>query len=703
MLPSNKKYATYVVIVVAALSIGMVVGAMGMQAVSDYQEQPAGDVGGATGEEVPGDTKAEAGSESQEPEAEIEGSDAEERKERYERASADLPVANLNTTRTYENPDPTGQAGSGNTTAIHRTGGEEISAREERRQYEPIPDARIYRLGETAWEPTLGLTSNGTIYYKVQPVRSNTDPEVTYTNSSVRSVTMRSTDGGVSWRTAFDNHPTSLDPLLYVDRATDRVFTNDYEGPCHALSYTDDGADWNSRHVGCAYNTDHQTIFTGPPRTSDPEGYPNLVYLCSIGSGVATASGTSMVCSKSLDGGDSFAPTGEPAFTVEENLVGECGPGNGHGYVGPDGTVYLPAGYCGQPYLAISHDEGETWNRVQVADNGMFNESGGFTNHEAAVVADESGNVYYMWIAEDRKPYLAISRDKGVTWSEPMMIGAPGLNQTSLPTMMKGPNDNLAFAYMGSENAPAGPPFPTESAAYENVTWNGYITLTTNALDDEPVFYSASVNNPDDQLREGKCGPVRCNAVGDFIDIQVGPNGQPWAAFSDACSDGVCYDTQQGEGIAATLVDGPNLYEGEGCSRYQQDPETGECVVDGDRTDDGSVFTTGQTNRIDLDVRSTEEGGVRDAVPTEWNVLIEDSPDVERVEQQGDVKYVYFTENVSTTGTTTYTYFVETPKGSATVTGPYTFGPAEIRLLSGWTSLGGTMETNVVVGRDTSD
>lgn len=667
MLNPSRTHVKYVGIFVVALALGLAIGAIGLQTTEEVEHED----------------------------------DPEERLEEYERAAARMPLADLNTTRQYENQDPSGQKGSGNTTVVHHTGGEAVEIPGKKKKHEPIPDARLFRLGVTAWEPTLGLTGNGTIYFKAQPVRSKTDPEITYTNSSVRSVTMRSTDGAVSWRTTFDDHPNSLDPYLYVDKMTDRVYTNDYEGPCHALSYSDNGEDWNSRHTGCTYNTDHQTIFAGPPRTSDPKGYPNMVYLCTIGSGVASTSGTSIVCSKSLDGGDSFVPTGKPAFTVEENVKGECGPGNGHGYVGPDGAVYLPAGYCGQPYLAISQDEGKTWNRVQVADNGMFTD-GSMTNHEAAVTVDKSGNIYYMWVAEDRKPYLAISRDKGATWSEPMMIGAPGLNQTSLPAMMNGANDNLAFAYLGSENAPSGPPFPSESGAYENVTWNGYITVTTNALDEDPVFYSAPVNDPSDPIRKGTCGPIRCNGVGDFIDIQVGPNGKPWAAFSDACRDGVCYDSQQGEGMVGTFVGGPNLYEGEGCSRYQLDPASGNCIVEGNRTDDGAVFTAGQTNKVNLEIRSTESGHVRDVVPSEWNVLVEESSDVERVEQYNGRTYVYFTENASASATTTYSYLVEAPDGSLGSTGDYTFGAAEVNLGGEWITIGGTQETNVVVGEKTS-
>ena len=34
-------------------------------------------------------------------------------------------------------------------------------------------------------------------------------------------------------------------------------------------------------------------------------------------------------------------------------------------------NVYLPRDYCSQPWLAISRDEGLTWETVQVAKNGM--------------------------------------------------------------------------------------------------------------------------------------------------------------------------------------------------------------------------------------------------------------------------------------------------------------------------------------------
>src|SRR3712207_8600404 len=59
-------------------------------------------------------------------------------------------------------------------------------------------------------------------------------------------------------------------------------------------------------------------------------------------------------------------------------------------------------------------------------------------SHEAGVVTDDKGNVFYTWIAADRLPYLAVSRDGGESWSKPLMIGAPGVNESNLPGIAVG-------------------------------------------------------------------------------------------------------------------------------------------------------------------------------------------------------------------------------------------------------------------------
>ena len=68
-----------------------------------------------------------------------------------------------------------------------------------------------------------------------------------------------------------------------------------------------------------------------------------------------------------------------------------------------DGTLFVPRGWCGQPWLAISHDEGLTWTRTQVATNGMNTPlEGGFgfvapgygqSDYQATVMTDPKGTV----------------------------------------------------------------------------------------------------------------------------------------------------------------------------------------------------------------------------------------------------------------------------------------------------------------------
>ena len=66
---------------------------------------------------------------------------------------------------------------------------------------------------------------------------------------------------------------------------------------------------------------------------------------------------------------------------------------------------------------------------------------------------DRKGNIYYTWIARNRLPYLAISRDKGKTWSKPMMIAPPKVTEANPPAMDIGDTGKIAIVYMGTQNA----------------------------------------------------------------------------------------------------------------------------------------------------------------------------------------------------------------------------------------------------------
>jgi hypothetical protein len=126
--------------------------------------------------------------------------------------------------------------------------------------------------------------------------------------------------------------------------------------------------------------------------------------------------------------------------------------------------------------------------------------------------------------------------------------------------------------------------------------------------------------------------------------------------------------------------------------------------VSGTRNDDGSVFTAGQTDEMNLTVNPSAAGRTRDAVPSEWDVLTDFSEDVERVEEADGVQYVYFTEKAAADTTNEYTYLVEAPKEGTVVsdTGRYQFGPIEVEIDGEWIAAAGTSETNTVVGLSTN-
>lgn len=367
-------------------------------------------------------------------------------------------------------------------------------------------------------------------------------------------------------------HQYTEDPYLYVDPKTGRIFNNDLLFPCQQTTMSDDGGKSWSEAVANCDQADHQNIFAGPAPEggATPSGYPNVVYDCAINGGaLAGTSSTMTSCDKSLDGGATFTPTGSPAFVADparDIPPGTCDGTTGHGFADDRGRIYLPRGWCGQPYLAISEDEGASWTRVQVSNLGMNAGDDGppdhlpTYDHEAGVSVDRDGNIYYFWVAYDYKPYLTVSRNRGKHWSKPLMIAPPGVRQAALPAMAIAPQatpGRIALAFMGSTDAPKNP-YPHDDAHYTKASWNGYVVETTTALDNDPVFYGGPVNEAGDPLVRGVCAPVRCQAEYDFVDVQVSATGQPWLVFVDACpAKGDCAAT--GEAVVATVLGGPRL------------------------------------------------------------------------------------------------------------------------------------------------
>lgn len=449
-------------------------------------------------------------------------------------------------------------AGSGVTK--RPSGGRAVAHRNERViAVKRLPIARTYSVNRQAQEPTIGIGMNDSIFMTAAG----------WTGPGGTNVTdiMRSDDGGKSWTDSSprvlgqNEHPTTLDPYIFVDdNETYRVFSIDLTVACSYMSFSDDsGATWTTNPLACGRPVnDHQTLFAGPPVSSPTVGYPNIVYYC--WNDVATSS-----CSKSLDGGITFTPTGRPPFAgLNQSGNDICGGIHGHGVVGTDGTVYLPREHCDRLVVAISHDEGATWDTVEPGNGkGLAAEAENGRADDPSIAVDHLGNLYYTWIqAGDFMPYMSVSKDGGETWSDPIPIAAPGINRANFATIDVGKPGRIAIAYFGSENiSKQCRVVYCTSEDFADVTWNGYLTISTNALAKTPTFITGTINDPSEPLHRGRCGPGRCSRAWDFIDVAISHDGNAYGVYVDGCMSDCEIDDggREFEGLVSTLVGAPPL------------------------------------------------------------------------------------------------------------------------------------------------
>jgi hypothetical protein len=430
-------------------------------------------------------------------------------------------------------------------------------------------EGALLPIGAESYEPTLGVDAEGRLFM------------TGYLSGGAPTI-YRSDDDGATWADVGPKlpdgrpeHPFTMDPYLYLDVATGRLFQNDLYVACSFLSWTDDaGASWTTNPAGCGVSTvkDHQSMVTAKPRVLPTFGYDRVVYWC-------TNTGMSIECATSLDGGVTFGPAIN-VFPARERPVegatagATCDPIHGHPVSDAEGRVYLARGECGVPVVAVTEDDGLTWRASAVSRD--VRQDTHILMHDVNLAVDEAGTVYAVWIAEDGLPRYAWSADQARTWSSARIVSPPGVTATALPAIDAGASGAIAIAYIGTmvEGGYGDKPLggsgtvtdlepPAEPEAWRDATWNGYITVLTSATADDAVAYTVSANPPSDPIARGVCGKTRCGGMGDFLDVRVGPDGRAWAAFVDVCTGACVTDAsvlKEGAlGSVGTLVTGPSL------------------------------------------------------------------------------------------------------------------------------------------------
>jgi hypothetical protein len=261
---------------------------------------------------------------------------------------------------------------------------------------------------------------------------------------------------------------------------------------------------------------DHQTIGGGHFSADGVGGlgtYPNAVYYCS--QDIATA-----FCAVSRDGGTTFG-AGVPTYSLLD-----CGGLHGHIKVAPDGTAYLPNKGCGADQaVVVSTDNGGSWTVRHVPGSTP-------SDSDPSVGTGSNGTVYFGYVGADGKPGVAVSHDQGRTWEHNQSVGTEfGIQNAVFPAVVAGDDDRASFAYLGT---------PTGGNYQDIDNFHGVWHLYVDTTYDGGQTWVTSDATPDDPVQRGSictggttCGDDR-NLL-DFIDATVDDHGRVEVGFADGC------------------------------------------------------------------------------------------------------------------------------------------------------------------------
>jgi LPXTG-motif cell wall-anchored protein len=400
-------------------------------------------------------------------------------------------------------------------------------------------------------EPTIGLDKKGTVYFN--PLIHQDLP----TGSASSPRIFASSDRGRSWRdigTAETDavHVGTNDPYLYVDPDYGRVFWLDLQSTGVSfgtnVSFTDDGGKaWTTTVATVPGVNDHQTLLAVvPPKdvptpTLDPS-FPKVVYYCANQI-------TDVACSRSLDGGRTYERVGSPLL---EQSTGCAVSTTDHLSADKDGRIYIGSSGCNVPMVGMSSDGGLTWTNTAVTTKILA------AYHDVATTTDTAGNVYALF-SDDANglPYLSVSRNHGATWSTPVMVAPPDVNETAMLTLVAGDPGRVAVGMITTtvdNPGDVGRPLTYRMA------------VSQNALAKGPLFVSNVVTLPD--LTSKIVARGSTDGMADFLDLQreVTGGGVVWGSLSVPCTSKDCQtkrygvnNLSRGMGYAVEQAAGPAL------------------------------------------------------------------------------------------------------------------------------------------------
>jgi hypothetical protein len=357
-----------------------------------------------------------------------------------------------------------------------------------------------------------------------------------------------SRNGGSSWAMT---RPAGLfweaqDGALHIDPATGRMYyyaltpasvpqggdvaVQDQVpiGYAHLMTSGDGGRSWFHTQVPGFLESENPRFASGRA----PSGQPQPI----AGESVGYWCGNTMLftfvqrdCYRTLNGGLSWQPTstflrrGIPVHAEcgRNEEVFDASDGN-YPQVARDGTLWSLVACGGTTFLARSTDEGLTFPVLR-SRSGAPMTVPGFTE----LRIDPQGNLYGVQAVNDHL-VLRTSRDGGQSWSAPLDLTAPAVRKASLR--------QWALAVRG-----VGQVAVSYLTAHPGGGFDGTVTVTRNALAKDPVLLASTVH-------DGRAVLVSQSqqAMDDYIDVDIAPDGSAWAAFYGDCGvDPICSDSGQ--------------------------------------------------------------------------------------------------------------------------------------------------------------
>jgi hypothetical protein len=161
-------------------------------------------------------------------------------------------------------------------------------------------------------------------------------------------------------------------------------------------------------------------------------------------------------------------------------------------------------------------------------------------------------------------------------------------------------------------------------------------------------------------------------------------------------------DTDEGYIVVAKLVNVPGVVNGfDVQAGFDLSVSLDRTMVESvTRTDDGTVYTAGDTNHVEIDLTAADEPlYIRDTLPSGWTVTGGDF-DHDHENDDGTTTVVFTAHGEGGTESLDAHYFARSPNGPQG-SGSHTFGPVEVSTDGdGWVAVAGTTDTNRVVGVD---